>query len=84
MIFLKFCCYFGLSRSSILPVTSKLSCLCLDFLSFQLFYSVFGVVGGPVVGVFCLGIFTRRAHARVSVALEIHSCHVIPMYLPSR
>ncbi|CAH3105507.1 unnamed protein product [Porites lobata] len=30
----------------------------------QLFYSVFGVVGGPVVGVFCLGIFTRRAHAR--------------------
>ena len=64
-----YCCYFGLSRSSVLPITSQLSCLCLDSLSFQLFYSVFGVVGGPVVGVFCLGIFTRRAHARVSIAL---------------
>ena len=31
----------------------------------QTFYSVFGVVGGPVVGVFCLGMFTRRAHSRV-------------------
>jgi len=30
----------------------------------QLFYSVFGVVGGPVVGAFCLGMFTRRAHSR--------------------
>lgn len=42
----------------------------LSFLATQLgailqtFYSVFGVVGGPVVGVFCLGMFTRRAHAR--------------------
>lgn len=30
----------------------------------QTFYSVFGVVGGPVVGAFCLGMFTRRAHSR--------------------
>ncbi|XP_068732400.1 sodium-coupled monocarboxylate transporter 1-like [Montipora capricornis] len=30
----------------------------------QTFYSVFGVVGGPVVGVFCLGMFTRRANSR--------------------
>lgn len=42
----------------------------LSFLATQLgailqtFYSVFGVVGGPVVGVFCLGMFTRRANSR--------------------
>ena len=43
--------------------------ICCDLMflfSWQSFYSVFGVVGGPVVGAFCLGMFTRRAHSRVN------------------
>ncbi|XP_048587926.1 sodium-coupled monocarboxylate transporter 1 isoform X2 [Nematostella vectensis] len=28
------------------------------------FYRVFGVVGGPVVGIFCLGMLTRKANTR--------------------
>lgn len=39
---------------------------------FQTFYSVFGVVGGPVVGVFCLGMFTRRANSRVCILFSVN------------